>query len=170
MKNKIIKGLLIIILCAGFGVASYFVTLKMDRMRRGEDVNITVTFEDAETYVIPNTQKLDKEKALEEWPYIVHVENTGSNKGLYQIIISDLEENTMKRDVLEYSLYLDDKEIKTGKLKDIKDNILYTYEINADTKQEYKLYIWANEEANVEKPVYEYKLSFSVIKTGGPGF
>ena len=100
----------------------------------------------------------------------MHVENTGSNKGLYQIIIKDMKENTIKRDVLEYSLYLDDKEVKTGKLKDLKENILYTYEVNANTKQDYKLYIWANEEENVENPVYEYKLSFSVIKTGGPGF
>ena len=60
MKNKIVKSLLVILICVGFCVASYFVTLKMDRMKRGEDVDITVTFEDSETYVIPNTKKLDK--------------------------------------------------------------------------------------------------------------
>lgn len=166
--KKVKSIILIIILCLIMALASYYLTLLMDQKRRGGEVKVTVTFEDTETYVIPNTKKLDKEEALKEWPYIVHVENQGEAKGLYQIVISDLEENTLKRDELEYSLFLDSKEVAHGNLKDIKNNILYTYEIDKDTKQEYKLYIWAKEDK--EEAKYEYKLEFVVIRTGGPGF
>lgn len=159
----------VILLCLVMGVVAYYGTLYIDNLRKGGDVNVTVTFDDTETYVIPSIEKMDKEKALKEWPYMMDVENTGSGKGLYQIIITDKETSTIKRDKLDYLLYLNDKEIKSGKLKDIKDNILYTGEIEGKTKQRYKLYIWVNTEVEKES-VYEYKLEFNTIKTGGPGF
>ncbi len=159
----------VILLCLVMGVVAYYGTLYIDNLRKGGDVNVTVTFDDTETYVIPSIEKMDKEKALKEWPYMMDVENTGSGKGLYQIIITDKETSTIKRDKLDYLLYLNDKEIKSGKLKDIKDNILYTGEIEGKTKQRYKLYIWVNSEVD-EKDIYEYKLEFNTIKSGGPGF
>ena len=159
----------VILLCAIIGVAAYFGTLYMDKLKKGGEVNVTVTFDDTETFKIESTLKMDKEKALKEWPYIMEVENSGSGKGLYQIIITDEKTSTIKRDKLSYSLYLDDKEVTEGKLEDIKDNILYTGEIEGKTKQKYKLYIWVT--SDVEKDsVYEYKLEFNTIKAGGPGF
>lgn len=159
----------VILLCLVIGVVSYFATLYLDNLRRGGDVNVTVTFDDTDTYIIPSTEKMNKESALKEWPYMMEVENTGSGKGLYQIIITDEEKSTIKRDKLDYLLYLNDKEVSSGKLKDIKDNILYTGEIEGKTKQKYKLYIWVNSEVEKES-VYEYKLKFNTIKSGGPGF
>ena len=159
----------VILLCAIVGVGAYFGTYYLDKLRKGGDVNVTVTFDDTKTFKIESVEKMNKEQALKEWPYIINVENTGSGKGLYQIIITDIETSTIKRDSLEYSLYLDEKEVTSGKLNDIKDNILYTGEIEGNTKQEYKLYIWVVKE--VEKEVtYEYKLEFNTIKSGGPGF
>ena len=159
----------VILLCILVGIGAYFGTLYLDNLKRGGDVKVTVTFDDTESYVIPSIEKMDKEKALKEWPYMLEVNNTGSGKGLYQIIITDLEKSTIKRDSLDYSLYLDDKEIGSGKLKDIKNNILYTGEINAKTKQKYKLYIWVTSDVEKES-IYEYKLEFNTIKSGGPGF
>ena len=159
----------VILLCLVIGVVGYYGTLYLDNLRRGGDVNVTVTFDDTETYIIPSIEKMNKDKALKEWPYMMDVENTGSGKGLYQIIITDKETSTIKRDKLDYSLYLDDKEIKSGKLNDVKDNVIYTGEINGKTKQRYKLYIWVNSDVEKES-VYEYKLEFNTIKTGGPGF
>ena len=159
----------VILLCAIIGVAAYFGTLYMDKLKKGGEVNVTVTFDDTETFKIESIEKMDKEKALKEWPYIMEVENSGSGKGLYQIILTDEKTSTIKRDKLSYSLYLDDKEVTEGKLEDIKDNILYTGEIEGKTKQKYKLYIWVT--SDVEKDsVYEYKLEFNTIKAGGPGF
>jgi hypothetical protein len=163
------KIIIVILLCGIIGVAAYFGTLYLDKMGKGGEVNVTVTFDDTETYTIPSVKKMDKETALTEWPYIMEVENTGNGKGLYQIIITDIDKSTIKRENLEYSLYLDEKEVTSGKLGDIKNNVLYTGEINGKTKQKYKLYIWVNSEVEKES-VYEYKLEFNTIKTGGPGF
>ena len=114
---------------------------------------------------------MDKEKALKEWPYIMEVNNTGGGKGLYQILLTDVETSTIKRDDLDYVLLLDDKEVSNGNLGDIKNNVLYTGEILGNTKQKYKLYIWVIKEQEKEKESnYEYKLEFNTIKSGGPGF
>ena len=159
----------VILLCLIVGVVAYFGTLLLDNIRRGGDVNVTVTFDDTKTFKLETISKMDKEKALKEWPYMIEVDNTGSGKGLYQIIITDVETSTIKRDKLDYVLCLDDKEVSSGKLKDVKDNILYTGEILGKTKQKYKLYIWVTDEVDKEDN-YEYKLEFNTIKTGGPGF
>ena len=159
----------IIFLCLIVGVVTYFGTYYLDKLRRGGDVKITVTYDDTETYSIPSNVKMDKEKALKEWPYIMEVNNSGSGKGLYQIIITDLKESTIKRENLEYALYLDDKEVSTDKLSNIKNNVLYEGEINGNTKQKYKLYIWVTTDVDKED-TYEYKLEFNTIKSGGPGF
>ena len=159
----------VIFICLIVGVIAYFGTYYLDKLRKGGDVKVTVTFDDTETYVIPSIIKMDKEEALKEWPYIMEVNNSGKGKGLYQIIITDIETSTIKRDDLEYSLYLDDKEITSGKLWEIKNNVLYTGEVLGNTKQKYKLYIWVVKDQEKEAN-YEYKLEFNTIKSGGPGF
>ena len=113
----------VIILCLIVGIGSYFLTLFLDNLRKGGDVNVVVTFDDTNYYTIPSITKMNKEKALLEWPYKMVVENTKDGKALYQIIITETDNSTIKRDSLEYSLYLDDKEISNGKLSDIKNNI-----------------------------------------------
>ena len=161
----------VILLCALIGVGTYFGTLYLDKLKNKGDVNVTVTFDDTETFKLETIKKMNKEEALKEWPYIMNVENTGEAKGLYQIIITDIETSTIPRDKLEYVLKLDDEEVTSGSLKDVKDNILYTGEIEGNTKQNYKLYIWVIVDAfNYEEDNYEYKLEFNTIKAGGPGF
>ena len=159
----------VVLLCLIVGIGTYFLTLFLDNLKKGGDVNVIVTFDDAESYVIPNINKMSKSEALDEWPYIMEVENTKSGKGLYQIIITDVKTSTIKRESLDYSLYLGEKEVQAGKLKDIKNNVLYTGDIEGNTKQKYKLYIWVNTDVDKES-VYEYKLEFNTIKSGGPGF
>ena len=159
----------VIFLCGIIGVGAYFGTLYLDKLKKGGEVNLTVTFDDTESYVIPSVKKMTKEEALKEWPYIMEVDNSGNGKGLYQLIITDVDTSTIKRDNLEYILELDDKEVSNGKLSTIKNNILYTGEIEGNTKQKFKLFIWVVSEVD-EKDTYEYKLEFNTIKTGGPGF
>ena len=165
-KIKII--LLTIVLCLLSGAIAYYVTLQIDKYRKGGNVDVKVTFDDTETYVIPSIQKMSKEEALKEWPYKVTVVNSGNAKGLYQIIIEDVS-NSIQRDDLDYALFIDEKEVSSGNLKKIKDNILYTYEISANETQKYDLYIWCVKDQK-EESKYEYKLTFNVIKDGGPGF
>ena len=159
----------VIFLCLIVGVGAYFGTLAYDKAKKGGEVNLTVTFDDTDYYQIPSTKKMTKEEALKEWPYIMELNNTGLGKGLYQIKITETDKSTIQKDKLSYSLYLDDKEIKSDKLANIKDNVLYQGSILGNTKQKYKLYIWVTDEV-LEKDIYEYKLEFNTIRDGGPGF
>ena len=166
------KGKLIIIgVILGIlsGVIGYFGTLYLDKLRKGGEVNVSVTYEDVEEFKLENNKKLNKDEALKEWPYIFHMENSGDAKGLYQIKIIDSSDNTIKREDLSFVLMLDDKEIKSGKLNELKEDILYTSEIESSIKQDFKLYIWSNKDYQ-EEDIYKYKLDIVVIKTGGPGF
>lgn len=168
-KNTVSIIVVTILLCVISGIVTYYGTLAIDKARKGGEVAITVTFDDSETYRIPSISKMTKEEVGKEWPYIFKVENSGNAKGLYQLIIKDVSESNIKREDLDYALYLDEKMVKEGHLNDIKNDILYEYFIDKETIQEYKLYIWANKEQK-EDSVYEYKLDFTVIKEGGPGF
>lgn len=166
------KGKLIIIgVILGIlsGVLGYFGTFYIDKLRKGGEVNVSVTYEDVEEFTLENNKKLEKDDALKEWPYIFHIENSGNNKGLYQIKIVDSSDNTIKREDLSFVLMLNDKEIKFGKVNELKEDILYTGEIEGNIKQDFKLYIWSNKDYEKED-IYKYKLDIIVIKTGGPGF
>ena len=168
-KFVFVKIILVLILMGIVGVGTYYGTLYLDNQKKGGDVKMTVTFDDTESYVIPNTKKLDEELAKQEWPYMMEVKNEGDGTGLYQIIITDIEKSTIKRDNLMYLLILDDVEVSRGKLSSITSDILYQGMITGNTTQKYKLYIWSTVEPE-EDAYYEYKLAFNTIKEGGPGF
>lgn len=178
-KNKVLKRVIIIlitiILCVGFGFGTYYITEEIDKRGKGGEVKVEVTFDDTETYVIPNVSKLNEEEAMKEWPYIFKIENSGDAKGLYQMHLKDMEDCNIPRSALSYRLYKDDVKVAFGKLGDLKEDLLYTYEIDGETVQEFKLYIWVDEDveeaSNDEVELkYEYKLELTVIKDGGPGF
>ena len=166
MKKKTV--FITIIMCIISCILTYFISLKIDMLRKGGNVNVKVTFDDTETYIIPNIKKMTKEEALKEWPYKITVNNSGDAKGLYQILIEDISDS-IKREDLDYVLILDGKEVQEGNLSQIKNNILYTYEIDSNITQKYDLYIWAIKDEK-EESSYEYKLTFNTIKSGGPGF
>ena len=156
-----------IILCIIAFIIGYYLTLSLDKLKSGDDVNIKVTFEDTEKFSIPSVKKMSEEEALKEWPYIVHIENTGNDKGLYQIIIKE-DETDIKKEDLKYLLNENDKEVSKGNINDIKNNVLYESEINGKEEKEYKLYIYCSKDYLDES--FSYKLEFNVIKSGGPGF
>lgn len=168
-KKKKKNIILTISLCIILGLVGYFGSLVYDKAKKGGEVKVTITFDDTETYVVPNLNKLTKEEALKEWPYMFEVKNEGNAKGLYQIKISDTEKSQVSREDLDYVLILDDKEILSGNLDKLKNDVLYTYEIEGNTSQKYKLYIWSVKD-NEKDAMFEYKLDFVVIKNGGPGF
>lgn len=171
--KKILKIVLVIILSLVMGVIAYKGSFYLDKIfKYYGKAEIKVTFDDTKSYVIPNVSNSNKEEALETWPYMFTIENEGNRKGLYQIIIKDMETSTIARTNLQYVLMMDDKEVATGNLDAITNDILYTGDINKDSSQRYKLYIWVTDhETNDEKEdVYEYQLSLNAIKEGGPGF
>lgn len=171
MGKKILSIIIVLILCAGACYGAYSISNYLDKKAKESlKVVLTTTFDDTKTYVIPNSLESNKDAALKEWPYMFTIKNEGNYKGLYQLIINDIEGSTIKRENLSYVLILDDKEIQEGKLCDLKDNILYTYEINKETSQRYKLYIWVNSSNTKKEDIYEYSITLNAIKDGGPGF
>ena len=170
-RIKIGKVILIIVLSLVIIGISYVGSFYIDKLYKyNGNAEIKVVFDDTKTYQIPNVLKSDKEKALTTWPYMFTVTNDGNRKGLYQIIIKDVETSTISRHKLNYLLVLDDKEIKEGSLSNLENDILYTYEIKKDTSQRYKIYIWSESEETKEDDIYEYQILLNAIEDFGPGF
>ena len=167
-KKKVKLGIMVIFICIISGLLGYFVTLKIDEARKGGNIKVKFTLADTETYSLSNTNILSYEDALKEWPYIFYIENEEKGHGEYQILIKDISGNLTRND-LEYTLFLDEKEVAKGKLKDIKNNSLFHDKIAGNKKIEGKLYIW-NASCSEDDLSYEYKLDLEVIKSGGPGF
>ena len=172
MKKKIKIGKIIGVVLTSLVVItlSYLTTYYIDKYNLSKKVvNVTVTFDDTETYIIPNTSNLDKIGAMLEWPYMFTINNEGNTDSLYQIIIKDKDSN-IERKYLSYLLIVDDKEIKEGLLSDIEEDILYVGSIMKNTSQRYNIYVWVNQDIDVENAKYEYQLSLNAIMDGGPGF
>lgn len=169
MKRKVVRIILVLlILVISFG-ASYGITYIVDEKERNrKEASIDVVFDDNEFYVMPSSGVLTEEEALKEWPYKFKVSNKGNTRGIYQIAIKDDLENDLERDCLNYILYLDDKEVKKGKLNELKNNLLYEMTIDANKEQFYQLYIYKSMED--EGTVYKYSILFDAIMEGGPGF
>lgn len=169
MKKKVIKTILIIMLFTLSFIGSYLITYSYDKInKKDKDALIEVVFEDTDYYLIPNSEVLNEEDALKEWPYKFKVTNSGNTKGLYQIIIEDDSKNDLERKNLSYILFLDNKVIQKGKLKDIKNNILYEGDIKSSKEQNYQLFIYKDSKA--EGSIYKYRLKLNAILDGGPGF
>ena len=169
MKKKVVKFILIVLLFIGAIVGSYFITHVVDQYKsKDKEAIIEVVFDDNEYYTMTNSEVLDYERALLEWPYKFVVSNSGNSTGLYQIIIIDDKENDIKRDDLQYILFENEKEIKKGELKDIKNDVLYETNIKKDSENSYKLYIYNSEET--EGKIYKYSIKLNAILEGGPGF
>jgi len=171
MKRRIKKVILLVFLSLIIIGISYVGSYYIDKLYKDDEkVSLKVVFDDTETYVIPNNVQSNKEDVLKTWPYMFSVLNDSQSKGLYQIIINDQESSTIERNNLNYLLVLDDKEVKESNLGEIKENILYTYEIAGKTSQRYKIYIWSTSDETKKDDIYEYKISLNAIKDGGPGF
>ena len=81
-------------------------------------------------------------------PYIFKVKNNGNTKEKYEIGFEDFASDDGKehldRTYLKYQLKSDSNIIKSGKLTDIKNNIITKDEINPKTTKKYELRIWVD--------------------------
>ena len=96
----------------------------------------------------------DTAKSLE--PYSFEVENTNSMPSTYNVILEDTiisddasysSKELLSRSQLRYQLSLNGKVIKTGRLSDIKNNILDTRNISENRTNNYELRIYVSEDA-----------------------
>lgn len=115
---------------------------------RLDEVNNTIN----EDGLIP----LDDETAKSLEPYSFEVENTNSMPSTYNVILEDTiisddasysSKELLSRSQLRYQLSLNGKVIKTGRLSDIKNNILDTRNISENRTNNYELRIYVSEDA-----------------------
>jgi len=164
--NKVIKRIIIILVILALGAlvafASYHIFEKYIKK-----ADLYLTYEDNDGYVIPVVDVMTEEEALKEWPYIMHLENRGKRDTDYKLVIKD-KDGDIKREYLSYLLMEDDKKVASGKLSDLKDNIIYNGTIKGNKKitkenekHDYKLYIWVNKKIDGTKYEYSITLEFN---------
>ena len=151
---KVGKIIGIILLCIFVMGISYVVSMYVDKNKYG-DINLNVTFEDTEEFKLENTNKQTKEEALKNYPYIFTLENKSLANLDFDLVIDDKLSEGLDRSSLDYIILVNDKEIASGSLNDIKDNILLKNKIERKKKDTYKVYIYFNEEVSGE---YSYSL------------
>lgn len=103
-----------------------------------------------------NSIPLSKEEASKLKPYEFKVVNKKNNLEYYRVIIEDAiisddvnytNKDLLDRSQLEYKLMLNGKEIKSGMLSNIKNNILDTRSLEANMSNHYQLWVYVSEKA-----------------------
>ena len=134
--------------------ASYFLTQYLDK-NLYLNTELEVTLEDSKEFSLESKEKLTKEEAIKIYPNTIKVENKSLKKVNYTISIDNKKTDNL--DALSYVLYLNDEEVKSGDLKDLKDNLLYETKVGMKKTDTYKLYIYLN------KDIEDIDYSYSII-------
>ena len=132
---------------------SYFVTGYLDK-NLYLNTELEVTLEDSKEFSLESKEKLTKEEAIKIYPNTIKVENKSLKKVEYTISIDNKKTDNL--DALSYVLYLNNKEVKSGDLKDLKDNLLYETKVGMKKTDTYKLYIYLNKD--IEDIDYTYSI------------
>lgn len=99
---------------------------------------------------------LDDDSARTLTPYEFSVKNNGDNNYAYNVLLEDSiisdditysSKELLSRSQLRYQLILNGKEIKTGDLDDIKNNVLDVRVISSSQTNNYQLRIYVSEES-----------------------
>ena len=152
---KVGKIIGVILLCIFVTGISYVVSLYVDKNKYG-DINVIATFEDTEEFKLENTNKQTKEEALKNYPYIFTLENKSLANLDFDLTIDDKLSEGLDRSSLDYIILVNDKEVASGSLSDIKDNVLLKNSIGKKKADTYKVYIYFNEK--LENVEYSYSL------------
>ena len=157
-RNKIGKLLFIIGICSFTIGVSYLVTKYLDK-NLYLDINLEVVFEDTKEFNLESKDVVSESDVLDIYPNKFTVENKSLKGVTYNVLLKEInsEKNT-SREKLAYILYLNDKEVLKGSLKDI-DEKLYTNNIGMLKKDYYKLYIYLKDE-EIE-PNFDYELEIT---------
>ncbi len=152
LVGKVIGSIGICIFACGI---AYVVTHYIEKSKYA-DINLIVTFEDTKEFTLENVKKLTKEEALNTYPYVFTLENKGIVGTDFNLKIEDNKDTP--RENLNYILLLNDKEIVSGKLSDIKDDILFSGNIARKKTDTYKVYIYFNTDIKNAKYTYSLKI------------
>ena len=172
-KWPLVFAAILIILFIGLSTYYWFwlfIDIGTDGTLKRKSVSETVSLVDEN----PVYDVYDKEQIFNTFePYYFRITNTGTTKKI-NVVLNDVDpssindgcnlETTLKREELTYVLKRENKEIKSGKLSDLKDNILYTDTILVDVTLHYSLEVNVDDYADPKEGYhYHYKLSLEVL-------
>jgi len=152
LVGKIIGILGLCSLAAGIG---FIVTKYLDK-NLYLDTKLLVKFEDYKEFNLESTDVYSKEEAINIYPNKFTVENKSLKGVKYDIHLKEKESNVNK-DNLSYILYLNDKEVKAGKISELEE-ILYSNSVGLKKTDEYKLYIYLTEKEDAPKFTYTLEI------------
>ncbi len=153
MKKRILVGKIIgfIGFCIFACGMTYIVTHYFEQEKYA-NINLIATFEDNKEFTLENVEKLNHDEALKTYPYIFTLEN----KGKYNVDFDLKLKDDGNRSNLDYIIIKNDKEVKSGSLDSLKNDILLNSSVDKKKTDTYKIYIYYSEK--VEKPSYKYSL------------
>ena len=153
MKKRVLIGKIIGFLgiCIFAMGMSYVVTHYYEKEKYA-NINLIATFEDNKEFTLENVEKLNHDDALKTYPYIFTLEN----KGKYNVKFDLKLEDDGDRNNLDYIIIKNDKEIKSGSLDSLKNDILLNSSISKKQTDTYKIYIYYTEK--LEDASYTYSL------------
>ncbi len=108
-------------------------------------------------------------------PYTFKVTNKSYSDSHYQILLEEepvsnqvgyRQEDLLKRDQLNYSLVLNGKEVKNGRLSSLKNNVLDERVLQGTAENQYRLTVWVHDqvkEGEWENKYYHYKVTIKVL-------
>ena len=155
-KKRVGKVIGFIGLCIFVAGISYVLTKYLDK-NMYLNTELVVTLEDSKEFSLENTNKLTKEEALKTYPNTFKIENKSLKKVSYKVLLNSKEKDNL--DKINYILYLNDKEIVTGKISSLKDNLLYKNTINRKKTDIYKLYLYLDDTKDID---YKYSIKVEV--------
>lgn len=117
---------------------------------KNDIANLQIQLEDNGNLVMMNDAVPVEADSPSIIPYYFSIKNIGDNDSIYKIYLDDVLENTpstLLPTQLEYSLSLNNIEIKSGFVSDIEDNLLDTRDIASEGVNDYILKIWISADA-----------------------
>ena len=181
MKNKfiVVVGGIILLLFIIFGTYAWYTyflkasgNFNINKINRTTNSSGIVFQDDGNSVYDSDATRLEDTEIGEVPSYNFTVTNVKDENGSYILYIEDLpvnaindgctESTLLDRSQLKYQLKLNGKIIKEDKMSKIKDNILDSRKINADTTNNYSLKIFIHDEAeNWVGKHYHYKVTIN---------
>lgn len=131
---------------------------------------LNIVLSDNQSLDLTEQSPVDSSSINNVTPYVFSVKNDSTSVGKFEILledfISDDGKQLLSRNILEYQLKSESSIIKSGKLKDIENNIITIDEVLAQSSKKYELRIWVSADTPASEWVgrsYSYNVKVNQI-------
>lgn len=160
-----------IILLIAIFLISYYSFLFFNSKQPKVDVNtLEIVLSDEGNIELNEQQPIDNNKTNTVVPYRFKIQNKSDNLVSYELLIEDFVSDSSKqllsRQYLNYELSSDGLVLKSGNLSTIRNNILDTGVLKANSTKKYQLKVWVTGDINSTEWMgksYNYNVSVNPI-------